>query len=248
MKMKREDEKSHNDNWRTLPMQQMLLLACAIVGFLNVVTMAAFYAQGRPFMFQTQNCLPSSRDPTSLLYSPVNHLLTYHVEKFPQDLKGGEFSKYHGHPTPEKDELWADLYRFGAHMVGKEETSLLPNQTSAIPGQDENYMVYFDVFHQLHCLGLIRKRLYPDYYNSTKGGHETHFGHIEHCIDQLRASLVCHTDVSVIVWQNTPETGGLEPRADVLHTCRNFDAVRQWAIDHKAKYVEGHLPRSTIFG
>jgi hypothetical protein len=41
----------------------------------------------------------------------------------------------------------------------------LPNRTTRIPGDDDGYVVGLDVLHQLHCLNMLRKSLYPDRYD-----------------------------------------------------------------------------------
>jgi len=40
------------------------------------------------------------------------------------------------------------------------EASKLPNKTVKIPGQENQYLIQLEVFHQIHCLDLIRKALY----------------------------------------------------------------------------------------
>ena len=41
----------------------------------------------------------------------------------------------------------------------------LPNRTTRIPGDEDGYVVGLDVFHQLHCVNMLRKSLYPDRYD-----------------------------------------------------------------------------------
>lgn len=50
--------------------------------------------------------------------------------------------------------------------------------------------------------------------------------HLDHCINILRQSLQCFSDVSPYVFQWDEESHEVGAYADVAHTCRNFDAVR----------------------
>jgi hypothetical protein len=51
--------------------------------------------------------------------------------------------------------------------IPRESAAQLVNWTSPVPGDEGNYITMLDVFHQLHCLNLIRRALYPERYNRT---------------------------------------------------------------------------------
>jgi len=53
--------------------------------------------------------------------------------------------------------------------------------------------------------------------------------HIDHCIDSIRQSLMCSSDITPIPWAWVEEHQKLEPVATGMHTCRDFDAIREWA-------------------
>ena len=56
----------------------------------------------------------------------------------------------------------------------------LPNKTErlAVPGRENEFIITLDVFHQLHCLDVVRMALYRDRYDK-------HFyfpnGTVDHC-------------------------------------------------------------------
>lgn len=50
-------------------------------------------------------------------------------------------------------------------------------------------------------------------------------GHIDHCIDTLRQSTQCASDLSPYVWQWDEEKNKLSDYPGNLHTCRNFEDV-----------------------
>ena len=56
------------------------------------------------------------------------------------------------------------------------------------------YRAAIEVFHQLHCLNLLRQALYKDYYGRPDMGgdvtgttHEDLFGHVGMCADNPRS-------------------------------------------------------------
>ena len=73
---------------------------------------------------------------------------------------------------------------------------------------------------------------HPEYYKPTHNnmiGEDELFGpqHIAHCIDSIRQSLMCMSDISVIVWQWDIHDQVSKPVGNIAHTCRNFDAIRE---------------------
>jgi hypothetical protein len=83
---------------------------------------------------------------------------------------------------------------------------------------------------------MIRQALYPDYYPDMRLGNRKVDEHVGHCIDTLRQSLMCTSDTSTIVWQWDEKSQRTGFRGGVAHTCRNFDAIRDWA---KERTVNG---------
>ena len=59
--------------------------------------------------------------------------------------------------------------------------------------------------------------------------------HVDHCVDSIRQSLMCTVDVSALTWQWSNERQMNVEKAIVVHTCRNFDRIREWAWEHTAK-------------
>ncbi|KAF5313157.1 hypothetical protein D9619_003702 [Psilocybe cf. subviscida] len=175
--------------------------------------------------------------PPNLLYSPVQHLVSYHVKTFNFGI-GDDLSSFQQPPSDHLDQMWEDLYDFGVHKLTKEEASILPNKTSAIPGDvDGSYISEIEVFHQLHCLNMIRQALYPEHYPDMALGQPKADEHIGHCIDSIRQSLMCHADTSTIVWQWDEKQQKTTFRGNVAHTCRDFEAIQDWARERR--YTDG---------
>jgi hypothetical protein len=81
---------------------------------------------------------------------------------------------------------------------------------------------------------MIRHALSPEYYKGQMPGPDGEdellgFHHINHCVDAIRQSLMCSVDVSVLTWRWNEERKTNTERGTIVHTCRNFDRIREWA-------------------
>ncbi|KAF9467182.1 hypothetical protein BDZ94DRAFT_58297 [Collybia nuda] len=216
----------------------LLYTVIAIQAILNLVLFGIglrFYHQRGP----SNPLFPQS------LYSPVQDILKYEVRTFHGGFRPGDKSTYQGPPSKEIDDAWEDLYRYTAiSRIPKSDAARLPNKTYPLLGDEGHYVVGLDVFHQLHCLDMIRRSLYPDHYKTVFHGDPDGFlgfSHTDHCIDSIRQSLMCMSDVSAIVWQWNEEKQAVKIKADVAHTCRRFDILHDWAREH---YLESQVNMS----
>jgi hypothetical protein len=85
----------------------------------------------------------------------------------------------------------------------------------------------------------------PNYYkpqDSGPDGEDERFGfpHISHCIDLIRQSLMCHSDVTPLVFQWSEAEQKHEPMPNIYHTCRNFEAIQEWAKE-RAVHPNSHF-------
>ncbi|KAF3907049.1 hypothetical protein AA313_de0207621 [Arthrobotrys entomopaga] len=178
-----------------------------------------------------------SRHPSSfprLLYSPAQDSVHYELKTFESSFNYS--SPYTGYPDSEVNNRWKELYRVGNSRISKNEAAQLPNKTIAATTDSDDYLVVISVFHDLHCLDRIRQSLwffYDDQWNSTYNPFtverpETYkprglngIIHLDHCINIIRQSIQCFSDVTpyVFQWSQT---------AQAVHAYAN---VRQWALD-----------------
>ncbi|KAI1816765.1 hypothetical protein GGS20DRAFT_536118 [Poronia punctata] len=140
------------------------------------------------------------------------------------------------------DARWDYISAIGDTMISREEMVKLGldpdislNITDPRDGKP-GFRVAIEVFHQLHCLNLLRQNVHRDYYaplgGDTSAAPEDLRGHLDHCIDALRQFVMCQGDVGVFSF-NYPFGGG-DPWPDYStpRVCRNFESIRQWAVDH----------------
>ncbi|KAF9523981.1 hypothetical protein CPB83DRAFT_949088, partial [Crepidotus variabilis] len=161
--------------------------------------------------------------------APAQHVIE------PQNIvfKGGFINPtiYQGPSSPESDKAWEDLYSFGISRTPKSSAAQLVNKTIPIPGDTD-----LEVFHQLHCLNMLRLLVFS--HNATLHNSDDPLQgivHLFHCIDSIRQSVMCSVDITPIPWQWGFEDKVARPVADIQHTCRNFDKVREWAKENHLK-------------
>ena len=52
---------------------------------------------------------------------------------------------------------------------------------------------------------------------------------------------MCHGDVATVYWQWKPRERRPVPRLEITHTCRDFEAIKQWALNHQLENDEETL-------
>ncbi|KAJ7853917.1 hypothetical protein B0H13DRAFT_2358727 [Mycena leptocephala] len=179
--------------------------------------------------------------------APAEHAITYKLIKFTRGL-GHDVPVYERPPSDAVDAAWNELYSVAQIKIPKSVAIKMPNKTWPLLNDRENYIFSLDVFHQLHCLDTLRKQLYPRY----KDSHVTDM-HMRHCIGALRQALMCISDTAPVVWQWSDQVKAVEQRDDIVHVCRDYEQIRQWASQRTFEndevdfsiYIEHDLSLST---
>lgn len=174
------------------------------------------------------------------LFSPAMNVVEYERVKFelPNPLNS---SKYVG-ITDDVENAWMDIAYLPDQMVSVKDFPKLQKPTDSLMATDPRtgetgYRVGLEVFHQLHCLNLLRMSTYPDYYpklwwSDTNDKAENVRAHLDHCIEILRMNLMCLSDINVFTFHSRPGREGAWPDYESQHVCRNFDQIKQWANDN----------------
>ena len=115
------------------------------------------------------------------------------------------------------------------------------------------YRALIEVFHQLHCLDVIRQYTWRDYYPKhsdtvrvpfllTPDNESVARIHTDHCIEALRLSLMCHGDTTPYLLEIDPKSpSGISPDFSMHHKCVKFEPLVEFM--GKQKYqVESHNP------
>jgi hypothetical protein len=66
--------------------------------------------------------------------------------------------------------------------------------------EEGGYMASLYVFHELHCLNMIRKFIRPEQYTENHNPDDFKPMHTDHCIETFREVLICKADVSVVTF------------------------------------------------
>ncbi|KAI1126440.1 hypothetical protein F5Y10DRAFT_267103 [Nemania abortiva] len=159
-----------------------------------------------------------------------------------------EPSVYRGPPTPELEDAWHNLYRFGLMSVPDDKMPLL-NKTASdgfertLDSKGSGFRAMPDVLHQLHCLNTIRQYTWlqvgghygldsrhnlsvPHALQSNDVGNRMH---ADHCIETLRKVLMCHSDVTPLFDTVDPANPlGRKGDFNVFTKCRSFSRLQDW--------------------
>ncbi|EGX94862.1 hypothetical protein CCM_03133 [Cordyceps militaris CM01] len=153
---------------------------------------------------------------------------------------------YRGPPTLERETAWNSLWyhhampvsRAGIYALNKTDPDLYYEVVGSDP-EEPTYGAIAEVFHQLHCLNLIRQHswpiaqfskdwgdLYPDFLwdNPVLGRM-----HVDHCFETLRLSLMCYADITPVLNQHFDDPD-FDRKADfnTHHKCRDFDRIAEY--------------------
>ncbi|KAI1634148.1 hypothetical protein F4809DRAFT_543748 [Biscogniauxia mediterranea] len=172
-------------------------------------------------------------------WSPAASAVKYETQHF--DLPPIAEGPYIG-KGDDVDARWDYISAVGDTMISREDMINLgidPDVSLAITDPrtgKPGYRVAIEVFHQLHCLNLLRQNVYKDHYaplgGDTAAPEMDLRGHLDHCIDALRQFVMCQGDVGVFSFNFPFGDGDPWPDYSTPHTCRNFESIRQWAVDH----------------
>ncbi|KAF5587860.1 hypothetical protein FPANT_6800 [Fusarium pseudoanthophilum] len=180
-------------------------------------------------------------------YSPVLDSINFKMR--PIETEGGLFeaknpSKWRNSlkPDPEVDDAWEDLEIIRVFPITEAEVRRLgkdPELLVKFPQEyglgDNAYMAQIDMFHQIHCLNLLRHLAWAEYNrNGTakKPFSDLHWIHVSHCTDILMQNLMCNGNLDIITFNWVETQSNPFPDFAVNHQCRDFDAIYDWQDKH----------------
>jgi len=142
--------------------------------------------------------------------------------------------------NPHVDESWRELLANINIRVSKEELEY-NHQTSVELPENGGYLAWMSVYHELHCLKVLRQWGYKEHYfaNITKEEHGKMEMHTDHCVEYLRQASICHADTSLVVfeWSEGKSKPMLKNKRDP-HMCQNWDTIEATAKDRQVTSAE----------
>lgn len=104
------------------------------------------------------------------------------------------------------------------------------NQKS-VPLPDGGYLAWMGVFHELHCVKLLRhwswRDEFPEFSNLSAFQMAHNMVHIDHCLETLRSSALCRADteaLAVFRWDERSPKPVFEAKRGT-HRCVNWDSL-----------------------
>ncbi|KAG2032725.1 hypothetical protein BDR03DRAFT_873419 [Suillus americanus] len=155
-------------------------------------------------------------------------------------------SIYRGPPSPEIDAAWARIAHDGASSMLPTRMSLeeilkagevdSPSKVKYPAKFGGGFMASMEAPQQLHCLNLLRKASWPEYYGhadiSFQDEPEVVRMHLDHCIEIIRQNTMCNADVMMITWDWVQGHKIPFPNFNTRHQCRNYEKILDWAVKH----------------
>ena len=185
-------------------------------------------------------------------FSPALAFLdVYHDTRF-----NGTFdapSPYRGPPSEELDEAWSRITDIGVFGLSDTDFQTI-NPTygdSAVRLPDDRggqKAGSLEVFHQLHCLNFLRQSTFMEHYKSRVVSFQDDPNvvrtHIDHCIEMLRQSIMCQSDLGVLTYNWVEVQDFPWPNFNTQHQCRNFEKVLEWGKDKEVMAFEEKMTKT----
>ncbi|KAG1810691.1 uncharacterized protein BJ212DRAFT_1378162 [Suillus subaureus] len=214
-------------------------------GILICTSVLSFTLWMRTPSTRLRNDIPS-------IYSPANVAIEPMIARFNGTLNFP--SIYRGPPSPEVDAAWNRIGRNVAPVRMTHEEMLKAGATnlrSKVRYPDKvggGYMASLEYAHQLHCVNLLRKASWLEYYEpadiSFQTTPETVRLHLDHCIEMIRQNIMCNADVTMITWYWVQGHTVPYPNFNTRHRCRNFEKIMDWSLEHAIHIDETEVIRS----
>ncbi|KAN0099046.1 protein of unknown function (DUF3328) domain containing protein [Hyaloscypha variabilis] len=187
--------------------------------------------------FRFQRCNETQCAFKLSAYSPALSQVSYEMQYFDGFY---DTSPYKGSPSKAIDNSWNDLIRSGYVSISEDaiENKLHKNKDYVTIPEEQGggYLGNLEVYHQLHCLNLIRKFTYEGYYRDPSrlpmeftDSDKTLRKHVDHCIDYLRQLIMGTRDVGIHTYFWAKGRNVPFPDFRVERKCRDWNQLAEYA-------------------
>ncbi|KAF2963016.1 hypothetical protein GQX73_g10557 [Xylaria multiplex] len=169
-------------------------------------------------------------------WSPVQGSLQYELNGR-HALKHHKSTPFSGPPTSQQEIAWAKILT-PMYFAATEREMLSAGETvkngAQLTGGD--YLATLGVYHELHCLHQMRLFLYREryYHNITKEQENYLREHLDHCMEALRITIMCHgnTGLYTFAWDsdasNKPTT-----KSNARSACVKWSSIKKWSYSRQ---------------
>ncbi|KAG0697867.1 hypothetical protein DFH29DRAFT_129551 [Suillus ampliporus] len=164
-------------------------------------------------------------------------------------------SIYRGRPSPEIDAAWARIShnvlptRMTLEEILKAGEVDSPSKVKYPENDGGGFMVSLEATHQMHCLNLLRKATWLEYYepieHSFQDAPYVVRMHLDHCIEMIRQNIMCNAEVTMITWDWVAGHKDPYPNFNTRHQCRNFEKILDWTDKHAVHIDKSEEYRAT---
>jgi len=224
-----------------------------IMGIVNVLLFLILALSIALVAHSTTKACPQSVARIPDIYSPAASAVVPIIKRFkPEHIFQSETSD-------EVEAAWKRIQGAseGVVALGPEESAKLAgvSHESTVSIYEPEKQIYgLEMYHQLHCLDIVRKSFYRNKF--FPGVTDSMFiFHKNHCIDYLRQTIMCHGDTTMTYWWNknytTTLSDGTEVYSewyknadtkarskgsfvnwDIEHSCRDTEPLEEWVKAH----------------
>ena len=144
-------------------------------------------------------------------------------------------------PSSEVDELWKDLEILRTVVVTKDDIIKMGKDPETVAKFDNDYwgfgddayMAEMDVFHQIHCLNMLRRKAFGDFPthripDTPEKYLKLQWTHLGHCTDILYQNILCHADTELYTlhWMDTQNLP--YPDFNINRQCKDMNPLINW--------------------
>lgn len=146
-------------------------------------------------------------------------------------------------PSPEVDEAWERIGNVSGVRLTAAELRRMghdPRNVWTFPDQEDAYWGLPEVYHQTHCIDMMRRAAFPEYYGNLRKLYANltfpFEAHLLHCQMVLLKAITCASDLDLVTFHKLEGVDGPSPvyRTELagtratLRKCKNWNAIRDW--------------------
>ncbi|KAM7197554.1 protein of unknown function (DUF3328) domain containing protein [Rhypophila sp. PSN 637] len=164
-------------------------------------------------------------------WSPIQGHLKYNISS--ENALGHHHSIYSGPPTVSLEQAWDHLMKRAYFRATKEELERAGETIhDAVELPDNRYLASISAYHELHCLRQLRFHLYRTHYypNLTKPQETYLQGHLDHCIEMLRITIMCHGNPALMTFTWKGASSPVKPatKSSARAICVDWESMESW--------------------
>ncbi|KAM0322262.1 hypothetical protein ACHAQA_009551 [Verticillium albo-atrum] len=149
-------------------------------------------------------------------------------------------------PNNASDEIWTEwewariipVTAEEVRKMGKDESTMVKLEDEEWGLGDDAYAATFDIYHQLHCVNMLRENIFKEYYGRHPpkidlDGPETVFEiHMSHCLDILMQAIQCSGNLHMNTWHWVADEQVPFPDMSINRQCFDLDQLTEWRLEN----------------